>query len=238
MTLSDWLEVTPADWMDRALPGWRERSYGDLLRTTPSEWWAMMYAPLSGQAAWPMMAPSRRHRHHGCGCHDHHERCGCRCHQDGCRHCGPESCECLCCLGDVDVAVHTRVGEQRVVPIAVENERRREKTISLELSGWTTRGGRAGPVETVMLEPKEFTLAPCSEQDVMLVVRVRGADQMADEQTAETGVDRGLTDVDTCQVVTADLRLVGCDHRPVRIAVAILPRDCDPYRIGCGCTCC
>jgi hypothetical protein len=126
----------------------------------------------------------------------------------------------------VDVVVYTRVGEQRVVPIAVTNERRRERTISLELSSWTTPGGNAGPVDTVLLEPREFTLAPCGEQHVTLVIKAGAADR------------ENLADVDSCQVITADLRLVGCDHRSVRIAVAILPRFCDPYWISCGCTCC
>jgi hypothetical protein len=249
MTLSDWMDATPSDWMERPMPGWQGRSYGDLFRTSPSEWWSMMYAPFSGQpTATPTRQPSRRHGHHEH--HQHHHDCACGCHDDehghehhhhhhDCAECGPTQCECICCLGDVDIAVYTRVGEQRVVPIAVENERRREKTIALELSSWTTRGGNAGPVDTVLLEPKAFTLAPCSEQQVTLVVKVGAANQSEGKPAKKPADDReSLTDVDSCQVVTADLRLVGCDHRAVRIAVAILPRDCDPCRVSCGCTCC
>jgi hypothetical protein len=240
MTLSDWLDVTPADWMDRTLPGWQDWSYGDLLRTTPSAWWGTMYAPLSRQVAWSTTQPSRRHRHHDCdcGCHDH-ERSKRHHHEHGCRHCGTESCTCFCCVGDVDIAVYARLGEQRVVPITVENQRRRERTISLELSSWATRGGSPGPVETLLLEPREFALASCGEQDVTLVVGVRGADLAPENHTDDSEADdRRVPDVDSCQIVTADLRLVGCDHRPVRIAVVILPRDCDPYRISCDCACC
>jgi hypothetical protein len=238
MTVSDWLDVTPSDLMERALPGWRDRSYGDLLQTPPSEWLAMMYAPFASQTAWPTAPPAGRHHrhlhHHDCGCRHPHHGQGHRC-----AHCGTEPCECFCCLGDVDVAVYARMGETRVLPIAVENERRREKSITLELSSWTTRGGNVGPVETVLLEPKEFTLAPCSEQAVTLAVRVLHADKSTDEQTrdVEAANRERLPDVDSCQVVTADLRLVGCDHRSVRIAVAILPRDCDPFRVIWGCTC-
>jgi hypothetical protein len=244
MTLSDWLDLTPSDLMERALPGMGERSYGDLLRTTPSEWLAMMYAPFASQTAWPTTQPSRhrphRHRHHDCGCgrhHEHHHEHHGRHH--GCAHCGPEPCECFCCLGDVDIAVYTRLGERRVVPITVENDRRREKEITLELSGWTTRGGNVGPVQAA-ISPTKFTLAPCSEQVVTLLVDVQHAPETGDEKTraTDTASQERLPDVDSCQVVTADLRLVGCDHRSVRIAVAILPRDCDPFRVGCGCTCC
>jgi hypothetical protein len=241
MTPSDWLDVTPSEWMERALPGWRKGTYGtyagypDIMRTTPRDWLSIMYAPLASQAGWPTTQPLRRHRYHEwrCGCHEDHERGKHhRHHSHGCRHCGSDPCECYCCIGDVDVVVYTRVGEKRIVPITVENDRRREQEIKVDLSDWTMRGGKAGLVETVDVGPKEFTLAPCGEQDVKLVVDVRGED-------AESGRRTGRQpDVDTCVVATADLRLVGCDHRPLRIAAAILPRDCDPFRVSCGCTCC
>jgi hypothetical protein len=61
---------------------------------------------------------------------------------------------------------------------------------------------------------------------------------------AETVIRRGiaegllLPDVDRCLVSYADLRIKGCDLRSVRIAVAILPRDCDAYVVDCACGCC
>jgi hypothetical protein len=157
--------------------------------------------------------------------------------------------------------VYARVGEQRVIPIVVENERRREKDITLELSKWTTRGGKPAPVETRLLDPREFTLAPCAEQKITLVVDVRElqpADQSSQPESPNQPKGRGraaaaaagatevieiprgikLPDVDDCVVAIADLRLEGCDHRPLRIAVAVLPRDCDPYTVSCGCSCC
>jgi hypothetical protein len=243
MTPSDWLAVSPSEWMERAMPGWQAGSYGDLMRAAPSEWWSMMYAPFSRQTTRHSRSPVRHHRHHGRHHHDrdhcshghhphhHHDRCDCE-------DCCPPRCECFCCIGDVDIVVYTRLGEQRVVAIIVENERRREKEISLELSSWTTRGGREGLVETVSLQPQRFTLQPCGKQHVTLVVKVRDFDPpTGGEQEGET-VLRRPHDVDDCEVVTADLRLVGCDHRTVRIAVAVVPRDCDPSWIRCGCTCC
>jgi len=242
----DWLSMTLTDWMDRTPFGWGDRSYGDLMRTPFTDWWAMLYGPGAGQGARPPRMPEE-HRHHH---HHHGRRCGC--HEDGihrephhhhhhdhddhgcCRRCGADPCECYCCIGDVDFAVYSRVGEQRVIPIVVENERHRERQITLELSGWTTRGGSAAPVGTVSLEPKAFSLASCGEQKVTLAVKISEPTGGGPEGTEQTR----RTDVEDCLVATADLRLVGCDHRPLRIAVAILPRDCDPYRVGCGCTCC
>jgi hypothetical protein len=264
MTPSDWIDARPSDWMEQAMPGWRNRSYSEMLRTPPSEWWSMMYAPFldqmtglaTGLVAQPQPQPGPHrhghHRHHhdcDCGCHDHDRHEG---HAHGCSDCGPEPCECFCRIGDVDLAVYSRVGEQRVVSIVVENERRREKEIKLELSDWTTRGGNEAAVQTVFLEPNELTLAPRSEQEVTLVFRVRprpqpgkgqsegkgGSDVSYDAAVTAVTERAQLTDVDSCQVVTADLRLVGCERRSIRIGVAILPRDCDPIRVGCGCGCC
>jgi hypothetical protein len=268
-TTPDWMNLTFSDWMERTLPGWQDRSYGDLLRATPADWWAMMYPSTAATATPPSPSkPGWRHQHHH---HHHHGDCGCyqrggrhplrreehHHHDHPCGRCAPDSCECFCCIGDVDLAVYARLGEQRVIPIVVENERRREKEISLELSGWTTRGGKPAPVDTLGLEPKTFSLAPCAEREVTLVVRVRGADKLdantvsgnvldiagaevsrTPGDTTSTNQPRTPPDVDSCLVATADLRLVGCDHRPLRIAIAILPRDCEPFRVGCGCDCC
>lgn len=50
--------------------------------------------------------------------------------------------------------------------------------------------------------------------------------------------ERVLPDVDHCAVSYADLRIAGCDLRSIRIAVAVLPRDCDAYVVDCCCSCC
>jgi len=229
MTASDWINMTPSDWMSRTSSQWN-KSLSDLINTAPADWLATMRTSMGTPAA-----PQERHRHPGthghhgkpdCGCHEHHHR------DCGCHRCGPDPCQCLCCIGDVDFAVYSRVGEQRVIPIIVENERRREAQVTAELSGWTTRGGKAAPIETVGFEPKTFTLPACGSQKITLVVKVVGAG--AGDATNENRA----ADVDDCLVATADLRLTGCDCRPLRIAVAILPRDCDPFEVSCGCTCC
>lgn len=267
MTPSDWMNLKPSDWIDATRSDWMNRasglwgkSYADMINTAPTDWWTMLYGPgaaMPGAGASATAQWSRRPG--GCGCHEdtssrthaHHH------HDHGCRRCGSDPCQCACCIGDVDFAVYSRSGEQRVIPIIVENERRRDTQITLELSEWTTRGGNVTPVQTVLLSPKAFSLGACAEQKIILVVKVGGGDgtntgqsstdqqgantgQQDAQQQAATGVASRTSqpDVDTCLVATADLRLVGCDHRPLRIAVAILPRDCDPYTVTCGCTCC
>jgi len=268
-TPADWMSMTASDLLDRYLPaGWRDRSYGDLLRASPNDWLGWMYPQYAGGASYPgaaylagpqyggprqyagapMNAPPK-HAFHEVR-HDRPHPHGCRCPaccERECRHCGRDPCECLCCIGEVDFVVYAHVGEQRVIPIVVENERRREKDITVELSPWRTRGGGAAPLDTVTVEPKTFKLPPCGEKEVVIVARVRDPVAVTSAPGAATGniaggpereTQRELKDVDGCVVVTADLTLVGCDHRPIRIAIAILPRDCDPFRVICGCGCC
>jgi hypothetical protein len=260
MTPADWMSMTPADWVNmtrsnwadpQRLSEWWQRSYGDLMSLRPADWLSTMYAqrPSTVTSPWQSRGDERReHRRphgRGCRCHD------CRCrererdheHGDCCRRCGSDPCACSCCIGDVDLAIYSRLGEQRVIPIVIENERRREKQVSLELSAWTTKGGKPAPVDTVMLEPKTFTIPACGEQKVTLVVKTREEGLTADNPNNTPGGrspgERGkVPDVDDCLVATADLRVVGCDHRPIRIAVALLPRDCDPFTVPCGCSCC
>jgi len=173
----------------------------------------------------------RRHHHHpyhhrecGCGCHE--EECHC-CHHHKCG-CYDDPCHCKCCIVNADLIVYARLGEIRVIPLFLENRWRRERKIATELSQWTTRGGKSAPVKGVLLPPApEFTLPPCGHQSVTLVVEIGTISREKQEP-----------DVDDCVVAYADLRVQGCDIRPIRIAIAILPRDCEPYEIECGCECC
>ena len=131
----------------------------------------------------------------------------------------------MCCVDGADLVVETRLGERRVVTLEVVNERRRERDITLELGAFTTRGGSPAPVAGAVDGATTFKLAPCSEHLVTIVI--------------EVGTDReGPRDVDDCLVAWSDLKVEGCDIRPVRIAVAILPRDCGAYRVRCACGCC
>lgn len=163
------------------------------------------------------------HRGHGCGCK--HEDCGCHDEDCGCRN---DPCHCNCCIVNADLIVYARLGELRVIPLVIENTWRRERKIKMELTGWTTRGGNPAPVEGRLLPPApEFTLEPCGRKTITMVAGV-----------GKLGENEREIDVDDCLVAYADLCVQGCDIRPVRLAVAILPRDCEGYEIECDCSCC
>jgi hypothetical protein len=151
---------------------------------------------------------------------------------DCCERCGPDSCQCRCCVADSDLLVEARVGERRVIPITIENHWRRDRDIELELSSWTALADGIA-VQGRIVTPTSFTLKPCSDEHVILVVEI---DDDKAESTEGNRIQIG--DVKGCAVSYADLRIKGCDLRPVRIAVAILPRDCDAYVVDCQCGCC
>jgi hypothetical protein len=192
------------------------------------------------------------HRHRGdddCGCGHHHHEHG-HGHECRCRECRRDDCHCRCCVVNADLVVHARLGERRIVPVTIENSRRREREIKLELSDFTSHSGKEEAVTGRLLSPAEFTLAACEEQDAVIGIEVGPAqrgdvtpvkpDKPREKPAPAEGrvsVDR-LPDVDDCVVAYADLRIVGCDNRPVRIAVTTLPRDCHSYPVDCSSGCC
>lgn len=156
----------------------------------------------------------------------------CECEDDDCDPCEPDDCHCRCCIGDADLVVYARAGERRVVPVVISNCRRREREVNLELSQWTTRGGKPTQVTGQIVGQPKFTLEPCGDHTVLIVINAA----VGDDPTGGTP-DR-LPDVDECLVLYADLRVEGCDIRPIRIALALLPFDCGAFEVDCGCTCC
>jgi hypothetical protein len=162
---------------------------------------------------------------------------------DRCCDSPPSRCECQCCIVDADVVVYGRLGERRVIPLTIENSRRRELAIKMELSAFHSRGGNASLVTGSLLPPApEFTIPPCGQHSVVLVVQSALGEGGGGSTTGTTSLPTErkptLPDVDECVVSYADLCVQGCDRRPLRIAVALLPRDCGDFRIPCGCSCC
>lgn len=195
--------------------------------------WQDMMAPWMEAMAAPSKKEYRRPHHHK----KHDCDCG------HCPDCTPDICYCTCCIGDADLVVYTRLGERRLVPIEIENSRRREREIRLELSNWSTRRGKpAEGIVAQLLPPTEFKLGPCEQHESLLVVNIGGTVQDSIAKIEKASEKRDdiprLPDVEGCEILYADLRVEGCEIRPIRIALAILPRDCDPYEIECRCGCC
>lgn len=152
---------------------------------------------------------------------------------------GQDPCHCACCIVDADLVIYARLGERRVVPMTIENQWRREREIKLELSNWSTRGGTAAQVNAQLLPPApNFKLGPCATETIVMVVESELPRDTGGERPDQPGGQRRLPDVDDCTVYYADLRVEGCEIRPVRIALAILPRDCGAFPIVCGCNPC
>lgn len=203
----------------------------------------------------------------GCGCgdhgrdhhdhdhHDHHDHHGSTCScRDGCG----------CCVPDADVVVHTRVGERRIVPLALHNAWRRERPVTLAVGPWHL-GTVSDLAVVAVLEEEQVTLAPCEDRIVRLVIGVtttagqggdgqggqggggKGSDAAApsEEDSSDARLDTHVGmgqgrlpgDLDACACAYADVRLEGCS-RPLRVAVVVSPSTCDPVRAGCDCGCC
>ncbi len=239
----------------------RERSFGQTVSGSALSTFATSMASMASmiddfvqEVAPPQLRrfdrrPIRRGRHQSCGC----ERCAgpsycssqpsgcdqpseCRCgRQDGRCECSQRAsrCECSCCVVDADLVVYTRVGETRVVPIEIHNPRRRERELEIELTPFTTNSGKTNGIEGVLTGGGKVKIGPCETIHVTIVTRVV-PDKKAD---ANDSRDR-LTDVDACVVAYADLRILGCDMRSQRIAVAVLPRSCGGHEIECRPGCC
>jgi hypothetical protein len=139
---------------------------------------------------------------------------------------------------DADVLVHARCNETRRIPVTFENDTRREKPVKLTLEQFVSAGGKDLGWNG-QLSQAEFTLKPCDEQTVIVTVQVK-CDSLGGGTPGTTdnpnNVRRGT--IDRCEVRYATLRAEGCLVRPVVIAVAVLPDDCDAYRRPCSCGCC
>ena len=203
------------------------RPVGSPLADWPNQWAQALYGPLGEgvSRAWAgVLAPWIEALQPGAwaGAPRPLERCGCR-------ECLPDRCHRQCCVSDADLVVYARVGERRVVPLVVENNVRRERSVELELSSFAARSASDTHVNGSLAGPHSFVLKACEEHTVLLQVDVIG-NPKADTET--------VADVESCTVFYADLRVKGCDMRSPRIAVAVLPRDCAAYRIDCRAACC
>ncbi len=175
----------------------------------------------------------------------HHEQSG---------DCCADACD--CCVPRADVVVRARAGERRLVPFTLRNPTRRERTVTLAVGPFHPCGGDELDLRAAFLEGESLTLAPCESVTVRLVLTVLPVQQKPDQPTTPDGgkTDPGKTDpaksaaagdvirarledVTRCSTAYADVRFEGCG-RPMRVAVVVLPAECDAVEVCCECGCC
>jgi hypothetical protein len=176
----------------------------------------------------------RRHRHgkghdHGCReCGDHHA---------GCHECRGR-CDCGRCGADADVLVTARPGERRVIPIEVRNPTHREVTVSVDPGPWTSCEGDQVAVHAAVRPAGDVTIPACSSHEFLLVIEVGGgsADPTVPGNVKDDNYRQGAP-LRCCTTLTSDVRINGCGTT-LRVAVNVLPLDCDPVEVTCcGCCC-
>jgi hypothetical protein len=196
-----------------------------------------------------------RHHHQGCGCHD---RCGCG---DVCDCCVPEADVIVRaragevrvvpfllhnpwrrerevslevgpwhgCDGD-DLEVRAVLEEEKVVLAPCE-----DRVVRLLIS---TRGTKDDGSSSSRAAAAVGQDVPEDAPAAVPTKSARAAAAAAREPVDVVVGTRGRTDdVDSCVSAYADVRFEGC-ARPQRVAVVVLPAECDAVDVGCDCGCC
>jgi len=174
--------------------------------------WVSAWTSAAAPAATPK---STAHGHDGCSCAGREHEHACQCHG-----------ACNCTARDADLVIVARVGERRVIPLVLHNEWRRERPVTIGVSAFRPCDPCAEDVEiAVTAAPHgELVLAPCSRTVVDVIVTL-----------PEKG--REKNPLTRCTTVYGDISTDGC-ARPIRLAVVVLPRDCDAHEVDCcGCGC-
>ena len=137
-------------------------------------------------------------------------------------------------------------GERRVIPIEVRNPTHRDVSVSVDPGPWTSCDGNQVAVQSVVRPGAEVTIAGCSSHEFLLVVEVGGVTQDPDkpqdpgkpQDPATPGdVYRQGVPLRSCATLTSDVRINGCGTT-LRVAINVLPLDCDPVEVTCcGCCC-
>jgi len=224
------MTTTAPDLITTLTTGWADavQQWADQSQTMWEQW---------GMAPWPPQADPRPAGRRAGGprpgtrpAHEHHR--GHERHHHGCE---CETDVCACCVPDADIVLHARAGERRVVPFVLHNRWRREREVSVEVGPWHRCSGADLRIQA-KVDGEGFTLGPCEDRVVRLLVAVAGVDDEA--VTTEDGEPAvRLGDVEQCSSAYADVRFEGC-ARPQRVAVVVEPAECGAVEVDCDCGCC
>lgn len=157
-------------------------------------------------------------------------RGGCRCQQ--------EDCGCKCCVRCADTVQYAYCGETRKIPVTFDNDSRRERQVSLQISDFASDAGRPVGWRTSLSE-EGFTLGPCSRKTILITVAIDcNQDKTGRTKAAAAEAARNQAVIESCQVAYARLSADGCLIRPLIVAVAVLPDHCGARTIDCLCDGC
>jgi len=157
-------------------------------------------------------------------------------HREECRECRGR-CDCNSCGADADVLVTARPGERRVIPIDVRNPTHRPVAVTLDPGPWTSCDGNQVAVRSVVRPDDEVLVAGCSSREFLLLVEIGGLGDDAAKPGDLRDDYRQDVPLRCCTTLTSDVRVNGCGTT-LRVAINVLPVDCDPVPVtccGCGC---
>ena len=223
------MTTTAPDLITTLTTGWADavQQWADQSQTMWEQWGMAPWAPptdprpAARRAGGPHSGHRPAHEHHQ-GHERHHH--GCECETD----------VCACCVPDADIVLHARAGERRVVPFVLHNQWRREREVSVEVGPWHRCSGADLNIQA-KVDGEGFTLGPCEDRVVRLLVTVAGPDEVVAKEKGEPAVRSG--GVGQCSSAYADVRFEGC-ARPQRVAVVVEPAECDAVEVECDCGCC
>ena len=134
------------------------------------------------------------------------------------------------CSGDDDLEIRAILEEDKIVLKPCE-----DRVVRLLIS---TRGaGDDGSSST--RDTKDANDPAVPSETVDEAGKAAKPARAAGRKPVDVVVDtrRRTTDVETCVSAYADVRFEGC-ARPQRVAVVVLPAECDAVEVGCDCGCC
>lgn len=195
-----------------------------------------------------------QHDHQGCGCHD---QCGCG---DVCGCCVPAADVIVRaragevrvvpfllhnpwrrerevslevgpwhgCDGD-DLEIRAVLEEEKVVLKPCE-----DRVVRLLIS---TRGDGSSTSRSADVVDKQEPKDPASDAPTKPTKAAAAATAVREPLDVVVSSRSRTGDVDSCVSAYADVRFEGC-ARPQRVAVVVLPAECDAVDVGCDCGCC
>ena len=136
------------------------------------------------------------------------------------------------CDGD-DLVIRAFLEEQKVVLAPCE-----DRVVRLLISTRATSDDGSSSARTAVdVEGADATKDAAADAKTKSARAAAAAAAVREPVDGPVGTGGRMTDVDSCVSAYADVRFEGC-ARPQRVAVVVLPAECDAVDVGCDCGCC